>query len=148
MANQIGKPGKNENPVDPNTTERLARAKKYFEVDLEGKPKLYGERASSYKVYGQFFSLLIIFAGSLTAFLGVYAATTWVSVSTACLGALVAVAKGWEHIARYEERWISYRIASERMRRECRLYVNGAGTYRDIDNEEDAYVDFVDAIET
>jgi hypothetical protein len=42
--------------------------------------------------------------------------------------------------------WNGYRTASERMKRELRLYVNGAGAYRNVD-EEEAYLRFVEAIE-
>ena len=57
-----------------------------------------------------------------------------------------ALAEGWQRIARYGETWISYRTASERMKREQRLYVNGAGAYRNVD-EDEAYLRFVEAIE-
>src|SRR4051812_9596502 len=48
--------------------------------------------------------------------------------------------------SRYGETWISYRTASERMKREQRLYVNGAGAYRNVE-EDEAYLRFVEAIE-
>ena len=44
------------------------------------------------------------------------------------------------------ETWTAYRTASERMKREQRLYVNGAGTYRNVE-EDEAYLRFVEAIE-
>ena len=47
---------------------------------------------------------------------------------------------------RYSETWISYRTASERMKRERRLYSHGAGSYRGLP-EREAYLTFVEAIE-
>jgi hypothetical protein len=70
-----------------------------------------------------------------------------VSVVTALLGALVATAEGWQRIARYNEAWLAYRVASERMKREQRLYVNGAGEYRDLDDEDTGFLHFVENIE-
>ena len=54
--------------------------------------------------------------------------------------------EGWQRISRYGETWTAYRTASERMKREQRLYVNGAGAYRNVD-EDEAYLRFVEAIE-
>ena len=68
-------------------------------------------------------------------------------VLTALLGAVVALAEGWRQIARYDEAWAAYRLASERMKRERRLYVNGAGEYRGLADEEAAFLRFVEAVE-
>jgi hypothetical protein len=38
-------------------------------------------------------------------------------------------------------------MASERMKRERRLYVNGAGEYRGLADEEEAFLRFVEAVE-
>jgi hypothetical protein len=54
---------------------------------------------------------------------------------TAGLGALVALSEGWQRIARDGETWVADRNASERMKREQRLCVNGAGAYRGLDDE-------------
>jgi hypothetical protein len=43
---------------------------------------------------------------------------------------------------------MGYRIASERMKRERRLYVNRAGPYRDLEDEDEEFLHFVEAIET
>ena len=59
----------------------------------------------------------------------------------------MAVAEGWQRTARYAETWQSYRVASERMKRERRLYVNGAGEYRGLVDEEEAFLRFVESVE-
>jgi hypothetical protein len=51
------------------------------------------------------------------------------------LGVLVALAADWQRIAGYDETWIAFRTALERMKRERRLYANGADTYRGLDDE-------------
>ena len=86
-------------------------------------------------------------AGAGTSFPQVFGGALWVSVMTALLGALVALAEGWRQIARYDETWVAYRLASERVKREKRLYVNGAGEYRTLADETEAYLHFVEAVE-
>ena len=131
---------------DPRAKAREARAERYFEQDLKGQRRWYSERASTYKQHTQVLSLLIIGAGAGTSFVQVFAVKPWIPVVTAALGALVVLVEGWQRIARYSDTWIAYRAASERMKREQRLYVNGAGTYRNVE-EEEAYLRFVEAIE-
>ena len=131
---------------DRQSSDREARAERYFEQDLKGQRDWYGKRASIYKNYAQILGLVVIAAGAATSFLQVFTPRVWVPAVTAGLGALVALAEGWQHIARYGETWIAYRIASERMKRERRLYLNGAGAYRGL-NDETAYLQLVESVE-
>jgi hypothetical protein len=126
--------------------DREARAERYFEQDLKGQREWYGTRASAYKSYTQILALVVISAGAVTSFLQVFTPAAWVPAVTAGLGALVALAEGWQRIARYGESWVAYRTASERMKRERRLYVNGADVYRGLDDEA-AYLQFVEGVE-
>ncbi len=126
---------------------REARAEHYFVTDLNGQSQWYSQRAARLKMRSQLFGLGVIFAGSATAFFSVLGNHPAVPVLIAFLGAATAVLEGWRRISRYDEIWTSYRVASERMKRERRLYVNGAGRYRQSVDEEDAYLDFVEAIE-
>jgi hypothetical protein len=131
---------------DARATARELRAAQYYEQDLKGQRRWYSERASTYKQRTQILGLLIIGAGAATSFVQVFPAQRWVPVVTAALGAVVVLIEGWQRIARYGETWTAYRTASERMQREQRLYVNGAGTYRNVE-EEEAYLRFVEAVE-
>jgi hypothetical protein len=132
---------------DPRAAGREARAERYFEHDLKGQRRWYSEHASAYSRRAQLLGLLVIIAGALTAALQALGPAPWVPVATALLGGLVAVAEGWQRTARYAESWKSYRVASERMKRERRLYVNGAGEYRGLGDEEEAFLRFVENIE-
>lgn len=131
---------------DPRATGREIRAEQYFERDLKGQRGWYSERASTYKKRTQVLGLLILGAGAATSFVQVFTEQPWVRAITAALGAVVVLVEGWQRIARYGETWTAYRTASERMKREQRLYVNGAGTYRNVE-EDEAYLRFVEAIE-
>ncbi len=126
--------------------DRDARADRYFEQDLKGQLEWYGRRASAYKNWTQLLGLVVISAGAATAFLQVLTPANWIPVLTAGLGALVALAEGWQRIARHGETWIGYRAASERMKRERRLYSNGAGSYRGLDDEP-AFLQLVESVE-
>src|SRR4051812_1303023 len=131
---------------DPRATAREARAEQYFEQDLKGQRSWYSERASTYKQRTQVLGLLVIGAGAVTSFVQVFSPQPWVPVVTAALGAVVVLTEGWQRISRYGETWTAYRTASERIKREQRLYVNGAGAYRNM-QEDEAYLRFVEAIE-
>lgn len=131
----------------PRAAEREARAERYLTVDLNGQNAWYSRRAAQLKNRSHAFGLAVISAGSATAFLSVLGNHPSVPVLIAFLGAAIAVLEGWRRISRYDEVWTSYRMASERMKRERRLYVNGADKYRHSLDEEDAYLDFVEAIE-
>lgn len=132
---------------DHRAVARDARAERYFEHDLAGQRRWYGERTARYKTRLQVLGLVVIAAGAASSFLQVFRGSASVPVLTALLGAVIALAEGWRHIARYDEGWAAYRLASERMKHERRVYVNGAGEYRDLVDEEDAFLRFVEAIE-
>jgi len=70
-----------------------------------------------------------------------------VTILTACLGLIIAVAKGIDRIGKFEQSWVSYRKASESMKREYRLYINNAGPYSTRKDEEQAYRLFVEQVE-
>jgi hypothetical protein len=127
-------------------SDREARADRYFEQDLKGQREWYGKRASAYKNWAQLLGLVVIAAGGATSFFQVFTPATWVPPVTAGLGALVTLSEGWQRIARYGETWIAYRNASERMKRERRLYANGAGAYRGMDDDA-AYLQLVENVE-
>jgi len=139
--------GSDATGYDPRAAARDVRAEHYFEHDLAGQRGWYGERAAGFRARTQALGLTVIAAGAAATFLQVFGGARWVAVATALLGALVALAEGWRQIARYDEAWAAYRQASEQMKRERRLYGNGAGEYRGVADEEEAFLRFVEAVE-
>ncbi len=136
-----------DNAVDDLTAkERDALAERYFKNDLADQRRWYSEKAGLFKTRSELLALLTIVLGSLITFIQVFGAAAWVPVVSGSIGAIVAIAAGWQRIARYSETWISYRTASERMKRERRLYTHGAGSYRGLP-EREAYLKFVEATE-
>jgi hypothetical protein len=131
--------------TDPSSS-RETRADQYFTQDLKDQQQWYGKRATSYKDWTQLLAFVVIAAGAATSFFQVFSPAPWVPPLTAGLGALVALSEGWQRIARYDETWVAYRTASERLKRERRLYVNGAGAYRGLEDEA-AFLQFVESVE-
>jgi hypothetical protein len=131
---------------DPTAKERDALAERYFKNDLADQRRWYSDKAGLFKTRSELLALLTIVLGSLITFIQVFGAARWVPIVSGSIGAIVAIAAGWQRIARYSETWISYRTASERMKRERRLYTHGAGSYRGLP-EREAYLTFVEAIE-
>jgi hypothetical protein len=131
---------------DPTATERDALAERYFKNDLADQRRWYSEKAGLFKTRSELLALLTIVLGASITFIQVFGAEPWVPAVSGAIGAIVAVSAGWQRIARYSETWMSYRTASERMKRERRLYTHGAGSYRGLPDRE-AYLTFVEAIE-
>lgn len=129
--------------------QRRERARDYLETDLAKQREWYSARASKYKAYAQRMGLMIIAGGGLVTFMAAVkplgpGATT---IILAALGFLIALVQGILRIWRYDETWVEYRKASERMKREQRLYVNACGPYADTADEEERFKAFVMAIE-
>ena len=121
-------------------------AERYFKNDLADQRRWYSEKAGLFKTRSELLALLTIVLGALITLIQVFGAAPWVPIVSGLIGAVIAIAAGWQRIARYSETWISYRTASERMKRERRLYTHGAGPYRGLP-EREAYLTFVEAIE-
>ena len=131
---------------DPTANERDALAEQYFKNDLADQRTWYSQRAGLYKTRSELLALLTIVLGVLITFIQVLGPAPWLPIVSGSIGAIVAIAAGWQRIARYSETWVSYRTTSERMKRERRLYTHGAGSYRGLP-EREAYLTFVEAIE-
>ena len=136
-----------EAAVDERTAGRVARAKRYLGEHLENQRGWYARKAGRYKQWSQWLAFMVLAAGGLTTAAQIIPANFPVKLVTGALGLIVVLAKGIERIGNFDEIWLGYRKASERMKREYRLYINGAGAYREIADEDQAYLRFVEAIE-
>jgi hypothetical protein len=137
-----------EMPDDADRAERIARAERYFSKDLRDQIGWYSRKASGNKSWAQGISFLIITFGASTTLLQIFGKMYyWDAIATAVLGVLIAILQGTLSIWKFDETWHAYRVASERMKRERRLYVNGAGPYSDVDDQQAAYRRFVEAVE-
>jgi ABC-type multidrug transport system fused ATPase/permease subunit len=134
---------------------RVAMAKQYFEEkhNLGGQDQWYSNKASRNKAWHQWLGFIVIAAGAGTSLVQIWAPSSpethvhWVTILTAALGAIVVLAKGIERIWNFDDTWAAYRQASEAMKREQRLFINGAGPYVETPEDEAAYVLFVNHVE-
>ncbi len=98
----------------------------------------YDAKASLFKFRAQSIDMLIISFGAIIAVLPILkpgVTAHWTVIVASFLGALVAIFQGFQRIFRYGETWPQYRLASERMKREWRLFVNGAEPYGGAEDE-------------
>ncbi|MFG0317835.1 MAG: DUF4231 domain-containing protein [Planctomycetota bacterium JB042] len=141
----------------PDRSDRARCAEELFERDdlFGGQERWYDERAVRNKRWTQRLGVTIVLAGAATAVVQLWAPPPpgepdlpvhWSAAVTALLGALVVLAKGVERIWDLDGTWKTYRLASEAMKRERRLYLTAAGPYRDLDDAE-AYRALVERLE-
>jgi hypothetical protein len=116
-------------------TDDVRAARKAFAGSLEefeSQRQWYSARASTFKSRAQRLDLTIIVCGVLIAALPILkpgGPAHWTEVLISFLGAGVALGQGAQRVFRFAETWPEYRLASERMKREYRLFVNGIDEY-------------------
>jgi len=129
-------------------TERIKFAESLDEFNSQ--LRWYDEKASRFKTKAQYIDLLIISFGALVAAIPVLKPNGdphWTEILVSFLGAAIVFGQGLQRIFRYRETWPEYRLASERMKREWRLFINQQGNY---DSQEDTarsrYIDTLESI--
>jgi len=133
---------------------RVKQADDYFEkkYNLNGLRNWYSQKASGNKKQYQLLSLVIIIAGAAIAVMQIFAPAPpdthvhWSTIVTALLGGTVVIMKGIERIWDFDQTWLNYRRASELMKKEQRVFVNGVGPYLHTIDEE-AFILFIDRVE-
>jgi hypothetical protein len=139
---------------DERTAGRRARADIYFDGHLKKQREWYSAHAALYRNWAQALSFTIILFGGSTATLQIFKAPDlatgipgWPVIATAVLALGIVVAEGLARIGRFQETWFAFRKASEQMKREYRLYINSAGGYGQLADEDVAYRAFVASVE-
>ena len=118
--------------TQPEATERENRIA--FAANLRefaDQREWYSARARSYKKNAQRIDVAIIVFGATVAALPVVKPFGPVAadILIALLGVAIVVVQGIQRVYRYSEIWPEYRFASERMKREWRLFINAAEPY-------------------
>ncbi len=129
---------------------RIERVNIYFKEHLEGQLGWYDRKATRYKRWHKQLGFLIIAAGACTSIIPLWSPSPelhWTTIVMSALGVIVALAKGIERIWAFDENWMNYRQAAEAMKREGRLYINSAGAYARVRQDQAAYQLFVERIE-
>ena len=136
-------------PSDTPKQRRQQLADNYLQQDLSGQREWYDSRATKHKKYANNLSLFVIAFGALTTFVSALKPSGFdiYDAIIAALGVSVALVQGTLRIWRYDETWIEYRIASERMTRERRLFINAVGPYAAIRDEGASLRHFIETVE-
>ena len=138
-----------ETPLDNPKQRRQELADDYLNKDLDGQRDWYDKRAAQHKKRANWLGLTVIACGALTAFVTTIKPSGFDihDMIVALLGVGVALVQGFLRIWRYDETWIEYRLASERMLRERRLFINAVGPYTAIEDEGASLRHFIEAVE-
>lgn len=119
---------------DARKSARLAYAETLSEFNEQR--AWYSKRAGELKAKAQRLDLLVIGLGASIAAIPVLKTDgepTLPDIIVSFLGVAVAVAQAAQRVFRYAETWPEYRLASECMKREYRLFSNSAPPYADDD---------------
>ncbi len=127
---------------------RMGRADYFFQTVLKNQNEWYSTKAGKQKKWHLFLAISIIVLGATISCLQVVEAAAWVRYITAALGASVSVLRALDTLLQPGETWQGYRKASENMQREYRLFINNADIYANAPDEDVAYRQLVERVET
>jgi hypothetical protein len=118
----------------------------YLKERVDGQIKWYGKKSAINKKYHIWSNGLIIFFAAMIPFVsGVdIAATKWPQYTTALLGVMTATLTGLAALLKFQEKWTTYRITAESLRREKILYKTAASPY---DKNTNSFKYFVHNVE-
>lgn len=94
--------------------------------------KWYSMRSGEHKTRAQRLDMFVILCGALIAAVPIFkpgGAAHWTGILVSFLGAAVVVGQGAARVFRYSDTWTEYRLASERMKREERLFLYATAPY-------------------
>ncbi len=103
----------------------------YMKDRVDDQIAWYGKKSAINKKYYLWSNaLIIIFAALIPFFAGLDAETlVWARYLIALLGVLTATFTGVSALYKFQEKWMTYRIAGESLKREKLLYLTGAHPY-------------------
>jgi len=122
--------------------------KVYVEERLEGQRKWYSRKSMINKRYYNWFNILtIVFSILIPLIVGFkefFSSDNTIMLTIGVLGTLVAILTSISGLMKFKEKWINYRLASERLKREKFLWETKTTPY----DKADAYAELVKRIET
>lgn len=118
----------------------------YIKERVDDQIEWYGAKSAINKTYHVWSNGLIIFFAAMIPFVsGVDMVNTkWPQYVTAFLGVMTATLTGLSALLKFQEKWTTYRITAESLRREKILYKTAASPY---DNSGVSFKSFVHNVE-
>jgi len=119
----------------------------YLKERVDDQIKWYGAKSTINKTYHIWTNGLIIFFAAMIPFVsGVDIENTkWPQYATAILGVMTATLTGLSALLKFQEKWTTYRITAESLRREKILYKTAASPY---DKNANSFKRFVHNVES
>ena len=109
----------------------------YIKDRLEEQQKWYERKASENKTKHHILQIVIIASGALIPIINsIPYSDIEVRIISSILGGIVIVITGMIQLKKYQENWIQYRTTEEILKKEKFLYLNSAGEYSNLDEEE------------
>ena len=109
----------------------------YIKDRLEDQRKWYGHKANENKKKHHILQILIISSGALIPIIN---SIPYLDVETriisSILGGIVIIITGMTQLKKYQENWIQYRTTEEILKKEKFLYLNNAGEYSNLNEDE------------
>ena len=122
-------------------------AEQYIEQRIDDQIAWYGKKSAINKKYHLWSSaLIVIFAALIPFFAGLTEETlVWPKYLIALLGVLTATLTGISALYKFQEKWMTYRITGESLKREKILYQTGTQPYN---NKASSFNQFVNTTES
>ena len=109
----------------------------YIKDRLEEQQKWYEGKASENKTKHHILQIIIISSGALIPIIN---SIPYLDVETrifsSILGGIIIIITGMTQLKKYQENWIQYRTTEEILKKEKFLYLNNAGEYSNLADEE------------
>jgi hypothetical protein len=114
-------------------------------VRLEKQLDWYGKKSRSARLWFQRIKLIEIVSAALIPLLAGrdLPNVRWI---VAGLGLLITLLEGILHLYQFQERWSSYRVTAEALKREKFLYLGNAGPYAEAQNPKVLLAERVEAV--
>ena len=109
----------------------------YIKDRLEQQQKWYERKASENKTKHHILQIIIISSGALIPIINsIPYSDIEVRIVSSILGGIVIIITGMIQLKKYQENWIQYRTTEEILKKEKFLYLNNAGEYSNLDDNE------------
>ena len=105
-------------------------AEEYLKDRVDDQISWYGKKSVINKTsYLWTNGLIIVFAALIPFCAGFLDQVPWLNYAIATLGVLTAVATGLSSLLKFQEKWTTYRLTAESLRREKLLFITATGPY-------------------
>lgn len=101
----------------------------YFEKRLYEQIRWYSKKSKSAKNWYTWISIALITSSAVIPPLSTYSQRLWIRLILILVGCFSSIASGYLCLTRAQEKWITYRITAENLKREEVLYKTGIFPY-------------------